>query len=469
VEGTVPAWPNRRLKADVVKAWVLLEMAGFREGQEADLLSRMTLSHKRIWLSRRLYREHHGGRMSEEEPIVFVECTRDDADGAVLAELRSHFSRAVGLGADLAGTLEVHFKDENSAGSAVRREWFSLVSEAFLAPSAALLTSPDLGFSVRTAPLAPGSEEQRLIDYELLGRFLGLALLQQITVGVRLHPSICRLLLRNNETWDWVDQDVIDLDALFFKHKVQYVLANDVEPLCLDFTDVLEDCNAEQQSSSSEPHVEARVELVPSGADVAVTEENKHEFVKRVCEWRLFGSVRKQVDAMLKGLHAAVPSHIMAELALLIQPSDLADMLAGEAEIDVRDWERNSQTAGGLRRRSATFRWFWKAVRSFTPKEREQLLQFVTGSRRPPVGGFAQLQGFNGGVHKFTLCAAHQGADSLPRAHACICTIDLPEYTSYESLRSSVHIALSMGSVGFDDAAVAAGDANSDDEGEGGS
>ena len=138
---------------------------------------------------------------------------------------------------------------------------------------------------------------------------------------------------------------------------------------------------------------------------------------------------------------------------------------SGEASIDVVDWEANTQCAGGMRRKDRTFRWFWRAVRSFTPGEHEQLLQFVTGSRRPPAGGFAQLQGFNGGVHRFTLCASTEPKDSLPRAHACICTIDVPEYSSYRRLRKAVHTALTHGSVGFDDAAVTVG-AEEEREGE---
>jgi hypothetical protein len=134
-------------------------------------------------------------------------------------------------------------------------------------------------------------------------------------------------------------------------------------------------------------------------------------------------------------------------------------MLAGEPHIDLADWRRHCITAGGLSRRSRRFRWFWRVVRSYSQQERQQLLQFVTGSRQPPVGGFAQLQGFNGGVHKFTLCAAsHEPKDSLPRVHACICTLDLPEYSSCGAMRRALHIALSMGAVGFDDAAVAGDD-----------
>jgi hypothetical protein len=158
----------------------------------------------------------------------------------------------------------------------------------------------------------------------------------------------------------------------------------------------------------------------------------------------------------------------MAKLSTLVTPSDLASMLAGEPDIDLNDWRRHCLAVGGLERRSRRFRWFWRAVRSLEQVEREQLLQFVTGSRRPPAGGFAQLQGFHGGVHKFTLCAAaHQPKDSLPKAHACICTMDLPEYSSYATLRRALHTAVTMGSVGFDDAAVAGRGDESDADGEG--
>ena len=459
-----PLWPNLLVPGDVVKAWVLLELVGFRPGQEEELLTRMTLSDKRVWLSRRLYREHHGGRMSEEDAILFIECTRDDKKGAILAEMRAHYADGVGLAADLSGTLEVHFKEENSAGSAVKREWFALMSDALVAPEAGVLVSPDRGCTFRprpTGPQAPGEpKERQLLDLELLGRLLGLALLQQATVGFRLHPSVCKLLLCNGEPWEWTHDDVRGLDPQLYQHKVDYVLNNDVADLCLDFTDVIEDVQAGElgeRDGGTAGYSEERVALLPGGEDVEVTEANKQQFVALVCAWRLFGSIEAQTAAVCRGFQAAVPPAILTQLAALVTPEDLATILAGEAVIDPVDWEANTQCAGGLKRKDRLFRWFWRAVRSFTPGEREQLLQFVTGSRRPPAGGFAQLQGFNGGVHKFTLCLGDLPTNSLPRAHACICTIDLPPYATYAVLRRSVYTALSMGCVGFDDAAVADG------------
>ena len=339
---SLPDWPNTQLHPDVVKAWVLLEIAGLRPGQEEKLLGRMTLAHKRIWLAHRLYREHHGSHIGDEDPILFVECTRDDTSGAVLKELRDQYNRNVGLGSDdLSGTLEVHFKDENSAGSAVRREWFSIVSDAFLDPRQHLMVSPDGGRSFRPAALHPladdapeaskmpkkdnapvgrarsaissdaedsprkaksaghdRSRESLLKDYEMLGRFIGLALIQQVTIGIRLHPSVCQLLLRGGSPWEYTYDDIAELDPLLLKHKVQYILNNDVEMLCLDFTDVLEDvgaANATDTAGTTMAAAERRVELKSGGTEIEVTNANKAEYVELVCRWRLMGSIEGPV------------------------------------------------------------------------------------------------------------------------------------------------------------------------------
>ncbi|CAK0893999.1 unnamed protein product [Prorocentrum cordatum] len=84
-----------------------------------------------------------------------------------------------------------------------------------------------------------------------------------------------------------------------------------------------------------------------------------------------------------------------------------------------------------------------------------QLLQFVTGSARVPVGGFRELVGFNGAKHPFTLArGSHLSPESLPMAHACICTLDLPPYKDYETCRAKMVQMLALGRGHFDDAAA---------------
>jgi len=70
-----------------------------------------------------------------------------------------------------------------------------------------------------------------------------------------------------------------------------------------------------------------------------------------------------------------------------------------------------------------------------------------------PVGGFAQLVGFNGGKHLFTLArGAHLKPQSLPTSHACICTLDLPPWDSFKAARCKLLRATEAGGGRFDEA-----------------
>lgn len=48
-------------------------------------------------------------------------------------------------------------------------------------------------------------------------------------------------------------------------------------------------------------------ELLPDGANIPVTEENKHEYIRLLCEHRLKGRVEAQLEALKRGLGEIVP------------------------------------------------------------------------------------------------------------------------------------------------------------------
>jgi hypothetical protein len=80
------------------------------------------------------------------------------------------------------------------------------------------------------------------------------------------------------------------------------------------------------------------------------------------------------------------------------------------------------------------------------------LLQFATGSRRVPVGGFAHLVGLNGGRHPFTLHAGrHLPPGALPTAHACVCTIDVPAFVDFEAASQKLVQCVDLGTRRFDE------------------
>lgn len=60
--------------------------------------------------------------------------------------------------------------------------------------------------------------------------------------------------------------------------------------------------------------------------------------------------------------------------------------------------------------------WFWKALRSFEQEDRAKFLQFVTGTSKVPLQGFAALEGMNG-TQKFSIHLDSRSSDRLPTAH----------------------------------------------------
>ena len=65
---------------------------------------------------------------------------------------------------------------------------------------------------------------------------------------------------------------------------------------------------------------------------------------------------------------------------------------------------------------SVQIQWFWLALRSFSNEDRAKFIQFVTGTSRVPLQGFAELQGMNG-AQKFQIHRDDRSTDRLPSAH----------------------------------------------------
>jgi len=61
-------------------------------------------------------------------------------------------------------------------------------------------------------------------------------------------------------------------------------------------------------------------------------------------------------------------------------------------------------------------RWFWEVVEGFGQEQRAHLVQFVTGTSKVPLEGFAALRGMSG-LQKFNIHKAYGGDARLPTAH----------------------------------------------------
>jgi E3 ubiquitin-protein ligase HUWE1 len=134
-------------------------------------------------------------------------------------------------------------------------------------------------------------------------------------------------------------------------------------------------------------------------------------YVKLITEQKLQTAIKDQIDAFLSGFHDIIPK----ELIKIFNEQELELLISGLPDIDVDDWKSNTeyQNYGAS---STVVQWFWRVVRSFSGEERAKLLQFITGTSKVPLEGFAALEGSNG-VQKFQIHKDFTAGDRLPSAH----------------------------------------------------
>lgn len=190
-------------------------------------------------------------------------------------------------------------------------------------------------------------------------------------------------------------------------------------------------------------------DLVPAGRSVPVTDANKAEYVRLAVLYKLETGIEEQLHEIEAGFLELVPSSVVSQVSV----SDLALALCGTAVIDIAEWRSHTQVDGGAggaeesESAKQTLAWFWECVAEMSNTDRQRLLQFSTGFPVPPAGGFSA--GFGG--DKFTLClVGNVSPDTLPAAHTCFATIDLPcTYRSKDVMMHKLGLCLSCDSFGL--------------------
>lgn len=323
---------------------------------------------------------------------------------------------------DLRRRLWIIFPGEEGLDyGGVAREWFFLLSHEVLNPMYCLFEYA--GKDNYCLQINPASyiNPDHLKYFKFIGRFIAMALFHSkfIDTGFSL-PFYKRIL---NKPLTLKDLESIDPE---FYNSLIWIKDNNIEECGLEmFFSVDKEILGEITTH----------ELKPGGGDIQVTEENKEEYVRMVAEWRLSRGVEEQTQAFFEGFNEVLPQQYLQ----YFDAKELEVMLCGMQEIDLGDWQRNT-IYRHYARSSKQIVWFWQFVKEMDNEKRMRLLQFVTGTCRLPVGGFADLMGSNG-PQKF--CIEKVGKENwLPRSHTCFNRLDLPPYKSYEQLKEKLMFAI---------------------------
>lgn len=326
------------------------------------------------------------------------------------------------------GKLNVRFNNEEGIDAGgVTREWFQVLARAMFNPDYALFQPCAADRTTYQPNRMSYVNPDHLSFFKFVGRIIGKAIYDGRLLDAYFTRSFYKHILGKPVDY----RDLESIDPEYFK-SLEWMLNNDITDI-LDLTFTVDD----------EEFGETKViDLKPNGTNIAVTELNKQEYLRLVTEQRLTKSIRSQIDAFLDGFNEIIP----ADLIRIFSEQELELLISGLPDIDVDAWKNNTELHG-YSSGDAVIQWWWRAVRSFDQTEKAKLLQFITGTSKVPLEGFAHLQGVQG-TQRFNIHKAY-GADRLPAAHTCFNQLDLPQYDSYDKLRSLLLIAINEGGEGF--------------------
>jgi len=185
------------------------------------------------------------------------------------------------------------------------------------------------------------------------------------------------------------------------------------------------------------------VDLCPNGRNIKVIEENKEKYVRLVCQHRMTTAIEKQIEAYLVGFHELVKPDLIS----IFTSKELELLISGMPDIDVHDLKIHTEYHG-YKLSDKEIGWFWNIIMSLTRSEKAAFLQFVTGSSKVPLAGFAELQGMRG-VQQFSIHKAGGSKGALMSAHTCFNALDLPVYESEEKMKEKLLYAIQEGASGF--------------------
>ncbi|PFH52377.1 hypothetical protein AMATHDRAFT_2113 [Amanita thiersii Skay4041] len=328
---------------------------------------------------------------------------------------------------DLKKRLMIKFDGEDGLDyGGLSREFFFLLSHEMFNPFYCLFEySAHDNYTLQINP-ASGVNPEHLNYFKFIGRCLGLGIFHRRFLDAYFIVSFYKMILKKKITL----ADLESVDAELHRG-LTWMLENDI-------TDVIDETFTTTEERFGEM---VTIELKPGGEGIAVTEENKKDYVDYVVQYRIGKRVKDQFDAFMSGFSELIPQ----DLITVFDERELELLIGGMSEIDVDDWTKYTDYRG-YEVNDEVIQWFWKCVRSWPPERKSRLLQFATGTSRIPVNGFKDLQGSDG-PRRFTIEKSGDPSQ-LPKSHTCFNRIDLPPYKDYASLEQKLTLAVEE-TVGF--------------------
>jgi hypothetical protein len=326
------------------------------------------------------------------------------------------------------GRIEINFVGERGQDAGgLTREWFTEISKQMLNPNLGMFKLSDSGSTYYPNPKSY-IQNEHLQYFRFIGRIIGKALLEEQYIECSFVKALYKIIRGVPISW----HDVEDYDNTYYNN-LKWLLDNDASILEKTF------CETIDFFGKPETH-----ELIENGRNIPVTDENKKEYVQKVSYFKLYTSIKDQIDSFLKGFYELIPRKLIS----IFDHGELELLISGLPTIDIDDMKAHSDYSG-YTESSHAIQWFWEVMNELSNPEKAEFLQFVTGSSKVPIEGFVALQGMRG-PQRFNIHKMYESdVNRLPVAHTCFNQLDMPDYPSKELLRERLLFAIREGKGSF--------------------
>lgn len=308
---------------------------------------------------------------------------------------------------DLKKPLKVVFKNEPGVDEGgLQREFFQLIVAELLDPAKEVFTTVNNEFYwFNRKPIEPTTKQ----CFYLTGVVVGLAIYNGNLLNVRFPIVLYKKLRRMTVTIE----DLKELDESVYNslRSIESYGGNVEEDMGLFFE-------------------YDEVPLKKNGSSIAVTNENRGEFVRLVVDFILNKSIREQFESFEHGFMQSAGDIVLD----LFRPEELSLLVAGREELDFIALQKATRYEGGFTKDSEPVRAFWHIVHTrLTDAQKKKLLVFVTSSPRAPINGL--------GAVPFVI-AKDGNPEHIPTSHTCFFMLVLPDDPNEDSLYRKLIIAI---------------------------
>ena len=352
-------------------------------------------------------------------------------DCLVEDSLRS-VSEVVGTGQDeIKKGLRIEFLDEEGLDSGgLRKEWFLLLVREVFDPEHGLFVYDEDSHYCYFNPSTFETSDQ----FFLVGVVLGLAIYNSTILDVALPPFAFRKLLGSAPSYTGPAMSALRPSSGYTLEDLaefRPALARGLREMLEYDGDVKETFCRDFVATGERYGQLVEVPLCPNGANRAVTNGNRHEFVDLYIKYLLDTSIARQYEPFKRGFFTVCEGNALSlfrpeEIELLVRGSDEPLDVATLRAVAIYDnWGKGINASG-----EPVVEWFWDTFENASAKDQRKLLSFITSSDRIPAVGATNL------IIKITCLGDH--SNRFPIARTCFNMLGLYRYRAKSILEEKL-------------------------------